>query len=235
MNGSTVSKDLASEVQTTACQVQLENDCSKLDTILEVSLAEADDSPVLQTQKDTASNFTHNPVDQLSDTATKQHTQKQPSGSAEVNDELSPEGLHGNQAPGCYFSQSPASEVADGQREHHRPGATLSGMEEMDEAAQTVIYSDTHLANPLLDGTSELGDQKEDNMVKMRVRKHEHSRLDSMVLLLMKLDQLDQEIENALSATSSMDSTPTLRRRQLLVETLETGLGCSFPKASSKR
>ncbi|XP_029008731.1 rho GTPase-activating protein 7 isoform X2 [Betta splendens] len=36
-----------------------------------------------------------------------------------------------------------------------------------------------------------------------------------MVLLLMKLDQLDQEIENALSATSSMDSTPILHRRQL--------------------
>lgn len=45
----------------------------------------------------------------------------------------------------------------------------------------------------------------------------EHARLDSMVLLLMKLDQLDQEIENALSATSSMDSTPTPHRRQLLV------------------
>ncbi|XP_069553620.1 rho GTPase-activating protein 7 isoform X2 [Brachyistius frenatus] len=37
-----------------------------------------------------------------------------------------------------------------------------------------------------------------------------------MVLLLMKLDQLDQEIENALSATSSKDSTPTLHRRHLL-------------------
>lgn len=47
----------------------------------------------------------------------------------------------------------------------------------------------------------------------------EHARLDSMVLLLMKLDQLDQEIENALSATSSKDSTPTLQRRQLLVHT----------------
>ena len=42
------------------------------------------------------------------------------------------------------------------------------------------------------------------------------SRLDSMVLLLMKLDQLDKEIENALSATSSMDSTPTPRRRHLV-------------------
>ena len=47
----------------------------------------------------------------------------------------------------------------------------------------------------------------------------EHARLDSMVLLLMKLDQLDQEIENALSATSSMDKTPTLHQRQLLVHT----------------
>ena len=42
------------------------------------------------------------------------------------------------------------------------------------------------------------------------------SRLDSMVLLLMKLDQLDKEIDNALSATSSMDSTPTPRRRNLV-------------------
>ncbi|XP_029300160.1 rho GTPase-activating protein 7 isoform X3 [Cottoperca gobio] len=55
----------------------------------------------------------------------------------------------------------------------------------------------------------------------------EHARLDSMVLLLMKLDQLDQEIENALSATSSMDSTPTFHRRQLL----EVDLG-SVPAAS---
>lgn len=44
----------------------------------------------------------------------------------------------------------------------------------------------------------------------------EHARLDSMVLLLMKLDQLDQEIENALSVSSSMDSTPNLHRRQLV-------------------
>ncbi|XP_062285981.1 rho GTPase-activating protein 7 isoform X3 [Scomber scombrus] len=55
----------------------------------------------------------------------------------------------------------------------------------------------------------------------------EHARLDSMVLLLMKLDQLDQEIENALSVTSSMDSIPTLHRRQLL----EFDLG-SVPAAS---
>lgn len=47
----------------------------------------------------------------------------------------------------------------------------------------------------------------------------EHARLDSMVLLLMKLDQLDKEIENALSATSSMDNTPILHRKQLHVRT----------------
>ncbi|XP_077461938.1 rho GTPase-activating protein 7 isoform X3 [Stigmatopora argus] len=37
-----------------------------------------------------------------------------------------------------------------------------------------------------------------------------------MVLLMMKLDQLDQEIENALSVNSSIASTPTLRRRRQL-------------------
>lgn len=41
---------------------------------------------------------------------------------------------------------------------------------------------------------------------------HERACLDSMVLLLIKLDQLDQEIQNALSTTSSMDSSPTLQR-----------------------
>ncbi|KAL1282590.1 hypothetical protein QQF64_001393 [Cirrhinus molitorella] len=42
-------------------------------------------------------------------------------------------------------------------------------------------------------------------------REKERSRLDSMVLLIMKLDQLDKEIENALS--SSLNSTPNLKRR----------------------
>ncbi|KAG1948987.1 hypothetical protein F2P79_011843 [Pimephales promelas] len=42
-------------------------------------------------------------------------------------------------------------------------------------------------------------------------REKERSRLDSMVLLIMKLDQLDKEIENALS--SSLSGTPILKRR----------------------
>lgn len=42
-------------------------------------------------------------------------------------------------------------------------------------------------------------------------------RLDSMLLLIMKLDQLDQDIENALSTSSSPSSTPTNLRRQVPV------------------
>ncbi|POI20391.1 hypothetical protein CIB84_015862 [Bambusicola thoracicus] len=38
-----------------------------------------------------------------------------------------------------------------------------------------------------------------------------------MVLLIMKLDQLDQDIENALSAGSSPSSTPTYKRRHIPV------------------
>uniref|UniRef100_A0A672FKT0 Uncharacterized protein n=1 Tax=Salarias fasciatus TaxID=181472 RepID=A0A672FKT0_SALFA len=119
------------------------------------------------------------------------------------------EGLHDNRACGGCCSDSPASEVADGHRERHGAGAAVSTMQESEEA----ICSDKHLDGPALNGTNESAGHKEDSTVKVRMRKvrpsREHARLDSMVLLLMKLDQLDQEIENALSATSSMGSTPT--------------------------
>ncbi|ELW68741.1 Rho GTPase-activating protein 7 [Tupaia chinensis] len=57
-----------------------------------------------------------------------------------------------------------------------------------------------------------------DNQVRLRKRKEiredrDRPRLDSMVLLIMKLDQLDQDIENALSSGSSPSSTPTNLRR----------------------
>ncbi|KAM9622123.1 rho GTPase-activating protein 7-like [Trichechus inunguis] len=57
-----------------------------------------------------------------------------------------------------------------------------------------------------------------DNQVRLRKRKEvredrDRARLDSMVLLIMKLDQLDQDIENALSTSSSPSSTPTNLRR----------------------
>uniref|UniRef100_A0A3B1JSF1 Rho GTPase-activating protein 7 n=1 Tax=Astyanax mexicanus TaxID=7994 RepID=A0A3B1JSF1_ASTMX len=48
-------------------------------------------------------------------------------------------------------------------------------------------------------------------------REKERSRLDSMVLLIMKLDQLDQEIESALSSAPSSNGTPTLKRRIISV------------------
>ncbi|EFB27337.1 hypothetical protein PANDA_008232 [Ailuropoda melanoleuca] len=50
----------------------------------------------------------------------------------------------------------------------------------------------------------------------MEIREdRERARLDSMVLLIMKLDQLDQDIENALSTSSSPSSTPTNLRRHV--------------------
>lgn len=172
---SSVSKELACcEDQTLA--EELENSCSKLDPIPEASHTEPDDTPVLDPQKN--SNFPPNPDVQCSHVgdehaATEKHTQNLPPCSAEVNDELSPERLHDNhETSGCYFSESPACEVADGQREHRRPAAASdSSMEETDEAAHTVIYSDTQPASPVLDGTNEAGDQKEDNVVKVRMRK----------------------------------------------------------------
>ncbi|XP_054556800.1 rho GTPase-activating protein 7 isoform X1 [Talpa occidentalis] len=65
-----------------------------------------------------------------------------------------------------------------------------------------------------------------DNQVRLRKRKEikedrDRARLDSMVLLIMKLDQLDQDIENALSTSSSPSSTPTNLRRH--VPNLEPG------------
>ncbi|XP_040346042.1 rho GTPase-activating protein 7 isoform X1 [Herpailurus yagouaroundi] len=65
-----------------------------------------------------------------------------------------------------------------------------------------------------------------DNPVRLRKRKEiredrDRARLDSMVLLIMKLDQLDQDIENALSTSSSPSGTPTNLRRH--VPDLESG------------
>ncbi|XP_006893622.1 PREDICTED: rho GTPase-activating protein 7 isoform X1 [Elephantulus edwardii] len=65
-----------------------------------------------------------------------------------------------------------------------------------------------------------------DYQVRLRKRKEvredrDRARLDSMVLLIMKLDQLDQDIENALSTSSSPSSTPANLRRH--VPDLESG------------
>lgn len=161
--------------ESTCCETagqQLESCCSKLDTIPEVSHIEVDDIPALDPQKN--SSFTQNPDVQCfhvydKPPATKQDTAAPPPLSAEVCDELSPEGLHSNQEASGHFSESPGSEVADGQREHHRPAAAVSRME--DEAAHTVLHSDTQLVGPVLERTKETDGQKEDNVVKVRMRK----------------------------------------------------------------
>ncbi|XP_053556235.1 rho GTPase-activating protein 7-like [Bombina bombina] len=49
----------------------------------------------------------------------------------------------------------------------------------------------------------------------------DRSKLDSMVLLIMKLDQLDQDIENALSTGQSPSWTPTLKQRDIPIEQQE--------------
>lgn len=99
--------------------------------------------------------------------ATEEHTENLPPCFKEVT-----EGLHGNQTSGCCFSESPALEVADGHREHHRPQAQPSAMEEVDETKSSTVCSDTQLSCSGFSRTSEPGVQNDDdNVVKMRMRK----------------------------------------------------------------
>ncbi|KAJ0033764.1 hypothetical protein NQD34_000871 [Periophthalmus magnuspinnatus] len=137
-------------------------------------------------------------------TAEKQ-TQETQMSSAQVNDEVAPTDCHGNRASSRPRCDTPAEEVADGPREQHTPVHAASG--------------DTNKTEQVLEGEAR---------VKVRVKKHEQVRLDSMILLLMKLDQLDQEIENALSATSSIRSTPTLLRHQVHHKSLKTHFSLSY-------
>ncbi|KAL7824265.1 hypothetical protein AOLI_G00330000 [Acnodon oligacanthus] len=65
-------------------------------------------------------------------------------------------------------------------------------------------------------------------------REKERSRLDSMVLLIMKLDQLDQEIESALSSAPSNSGTPTLKRRIISEVDLESLDGDESLSGSSR-
>ncbi|KAM4584588.1 rho GTPase-activating protein 7 isoform 2-T2 [Odontesthes bonariensis] len=147
----------------------MENSSSKLDTIPEISLVGTDDTNLLKAQKN-INDITQNPISSshldVTHMATEEDMQNLPPCTEEVN-----EGLHSNQSTGCYFSESPASEVADGLREHHRPEATAVTMEESDEAIDSVVHRDTQLAGLVFSGTNESGDQKEDSVVKVRMRK----------------------------------------------------------------
>ncbi|XP_015281805.1 PREDICTED: rho GTPase-activating protein 7 [Gekko japonicus] len=84
---------------------------------------------------------------------------------------------------------------------------------------------------PLVEGGTDLKNsmatrEATDSQVILRKRKEaregrDQSRLDSMVLLILKLDQLDQDIENALSSGSSPSSTPTHPRRHIHILSLK--------------
>lgn len=165
-----VSKELACCEDQVVAQ-QLENSISKLDTILEVSQVEPDDTPAFGSPKN--SDFTQSPDAELQEISVKPAPKNPPLNSAEVKAVLSPEGCHGNQkASGCCFGESPASEVADGQTVHrHRPGQAESRMEETNEEAQDIVFSNTKLSNLVLNGTNEPGEQRDNSAVKVRMRK----------------------------------------------------------------
>lgn len=141
---------------------QLENVCLKLDTIPEVGHVEPDDTPARDPQKN--SDFTPNPDVERSHVSDKhQATERPPCPSFSAAD-----GRHGNEAaPGRSPGESPASEAADGQRERHAQGAVAPSMEEADEAAR----SHTKASGPGSEGANHPGDQKEDGVVKVRMRK----------------------------------------------------------------
>ncbi|KAM9792452.1 rho GTPase-activating protein 7 [Neosynchiropus ocellatus] len=113
--------------------------------------------------------------------------------------------------PQGHLAESPVMDSADGR---------CSQLEDMNREMEEPVQTDVTVlcgAAPIVGSDAMQTDGREERtVVKVRTKKHDHARLDSMVLLLMKLDQLDQEIENALSATSSMNSTPMVQRRQLL-------------------
>ncbi|XP_071002859.1 uncharacterized protein [Oncorhynchus clarkii lewisi] len=222
-NGGLRSKDsTCSEELTLAvtAQGQHSDGGSKLDTIHEINQSEAeDDSVPLGRQGVSVMGISTSPAARLPN----MDTLSQPTCPKEANEPLL-ERCHGNQAPVKQLGESPVLEAAYGQKEQDRPGDTQAVTEAIEEVAHPGNHGNTHLGDKASDVKREAkcGDDKgEDHVVKLRARKssreeQEHSRLDSMVLLLMKLDQLDEEIDTALSASSSstMAITPTLRRHQ---------------------
>ncbi|XP_052401214.1 rho GTPase-activating protein 7 isoform X1 [Carassius gibelio] len=109
------------------------------------------------------------------------------------------------------------------------------------EKPQPEGHYDEHQANQYTDTAKDLESvpKAEGSLVKLRTRKSsreerekERSHLDSMVLLIMKLDQLDKEIENALS--SSLSCTPNLKRRIISEDDLEMPDSAGSLSASSQ-
>lgn len=130
---------------------QLENSSVKLDTIPEVSHMQPDDGPVPDPPE--SRSMTPDP-DAGHVHVDCEHTAESARRSADVCPGLPLQGLHSNhKAAACCLSESPGSEVADGQREHGRAAAASSPTMETG-AAQ-----------------SDPGEQKEGGGVKVRLRK----------------------------------------------------------------
>lgn len=118
----------------------------------------------------------------------------------------------------CLMQSSPCSHIAAVEN-----GLDESGFTEPQAAPENKCLSNVSSAEDIqcLHLRNHLTTQEySDSQVKLRKRKEitedrDRPRLDSMVLLIMKLDQLDQDIENALSAGSSPSSTPTYKRRHI--------------------
>ncbi|XP_038854994.1 uncharacterized protein LOC120052246 [Salvelinus namaycush] len=243
---STCSEELTSAV---TAQGQHSDGGSKLNTIHEMNQSEAeDDSVLLGRQGASDMGISTSPAARLPN----MDTLSQPT-CPEANEPLL-ERCHGNQAPVKQLGESPVLEAADGPKEQDRPGDTQAVIHGDTQAVTEVIeevthpgnHGNTHLGDKASDVKREArcGDDKgEDHVVKLRTRKssreeQERSRLDSMVLLLMKLDQLDQEIDTALSAsssssTSSMAITPTLRRHHLRPLSASQPISLSAPQPLS--
>ncbi|XP_061743468.1 rho GTPase-activating protein 7 isoform X1 [Nerophis ophidion] len=175
-----------------AASHHLENTSSSLDTIPELSQAEAGGRQALAPITKTIPS--HEEDDR---TVTGQHPRNLPSLPAEVNNELPLEELHG---VGC-LSESPGPL---GQSQRHVQMAAVARTKQTDGAVQEGNPGDACPASPAGGGMCESGAHKTEDLVKVRMKKRDLAHLDSMVLLMMKLDQLDQEIDHALSLNSSV-------------------------------
>ncbi|XP_010886787.2 rho GTPase-activating protein 7 isoform X1 [Esox lucius] len=227
ISGALVSEDLASsEDETSAVTSKVQglysDSSSKLDTIHEINHSESETAdPKIET---------------LSQSLCPE----------KANDPM-PERCHSNLlAPVSTLCESPVLAATDSHKEQDRPGDKEGTMELTEEVAEPGDCRNPPLGNKVFDvKVTSQDDKEEDHVVRLRTRKssreeRERSRLDSMVLLLMKLDQLDQEIETALSSSSSMASTPTLKRHDCLevdgsVTTTGTGSGASLSVTPSQQ
>ncbi|XP_035385430.1 LOW QUALITY PROTEIN: rho GTPase-activating protein 7 [Electrophorus electricus] len=139
---------------------------------------------------------------------------------------LEPEGIR-NGAAAMHTPQGSSGLLAEqgllGNSQNNKVAELTPVWESLLDCASETVQSDApgHQATPNMDRSDEVERNKpQESPVRLWARKSSREeremarcRLDSMVLLIMKLDQLDQEIESALSSAPSHDGTPTLKRR----------------------